>query len=483
METEKSKGVSELHRGFKVGDSLFTPSIFGIAHVSVHRPAKLNYQFEKEKSKILSGETKESQAPLFYELVKSYESKGQNLNINDLREIGKKKFGTFKILDKTSIVPVNKEGHIATFSSRYQASMKINSRRHSGRVSNYFLTLVYPVVKNIRQASRFHSEGGSPHTSKNLLANSFLSRGIDYEENFLENLEKEVEQYYKDNNLKVKLTANDIDHDFNLKLRLVDNVAAQGLTALYYANLHNNTKLFKNRTIDDDEYVLQPFDFRNSPFPIEAFLRHTIGKQNLSEIDKAYDWKSVTPFFKHLYKEGVATINIFPDKTKTHFKQKDIPIIESMIRHFYLKHRRFKGFGIEFPNTPFEATSMIFDGVASEIMSPTNNDLSVRILYDDKTNLPYIMYKNFSIPESEQTTKIGKINPYTKINRGQDRLYGKKAQFWIEKDPVTGKKAKCSLWEPTGEIRKQASKYSKHTGQFLRETDIFSLYSQNKPKI
>ena len=452
------EGFKKAYKGFKIGNVIMPPEQFGLAALAASKKSKKLEMIKKATESILEGKVKADDFPYFSELIKN------QTHIKEMpeeffemfRNISKKLWGTYNIMERSLILPINKKGKYVSFSSRDHASFKMKSREHGNARPDYgTYSIINPFTSlDDFDVPKFDVGATSEQTTKNLTASSFL-KATPMGRVFLKELKKKIPEYFMKND-KIRITAEDIEADFEPHTKILDFYGALALTTLDKIVRSEPERLIQNRPVSKNDVVMMPYDFSESPYPFEILLM-LANKKNLKDANKIYKGKNVTPLFRELYKRGKTEIRVFPDKKGMYISKENLPLLFGYIEHFYREGRRFKGFGEEFSRTPYETVVMIFDGSVREKGNEKTNQLRNEILVGKKFKRPYNYNLNFSVSDDLKVNHRNYANLLRQINVGKD-LQGKlyHPDSWIAINNITGQKAECSIWEPHDKVRKLA---------------------------
>ena len=494
----KPVGLTPAHYGFRVGENYFPPSEFAIGWIAATSPGDLEKILDSEVDKILQGKYKRGDIPTFYDLVMQARKDKKRFNLDDLREMAIRTYGTAKIIDRELVMPVNSDNAVATISRRETVSMKVDTRRkRSAKKPAYSVTLFNPFIFENNDIFAFRFEGGTLHLQKNLAKDTHWSKGLKQERNFVRNLGKIVEEHARTAPHLGKITAQDVIRDYTEPLRTADYSIAAALIKLndivaQELGKVEDSKQYKGLRPDTPSLrqVPLPFDFSKTPhYAFEAFIMsHSSGKRaneksvekRLFDVDRYLTGKKgfVTPLFNALYNAHLVKKEVKLANRK--FLNSSWALMQAWEEHFYKEGRTFSGYALEFAGTSFQTVSVVFDDKIYK-----DRDFSVRIIYDDNIGLPYVMYKSFIQGQAANAGTAGlQKHPLAMVNLPRDVDEKKYPHFkpktWYEQDPRTGKLAHCTIFPPTQEIYDRASELSRNAGKGLAASELKSRYIANR---
>jgi hypothetical protein len=404
------KGLHPLHYGVYLGNMFASPSQFAIAQAGLMKPSEL-----------------------LFHLVEIPETQFDPKGLENLRNILVQRVGDG---DLTSIVPTS-DGFLGSCSDKETVSLKVRSKSDA---SVYDVTIYSPFFDSPESLSSFKVIGGTKHSTKTLARNMHWSKGLQHERHFVSNLADVVSSVSREA----------VFRDYEPRTVLIDSAIATGLLAL------RNPDEFRNGSSERRD-VIVPYSF-SIPNLLKILARLT--RENQANVDRDHI-SDLNGFGKESFSEGLITKGAF-------LKNKVMPgqawaIIQGLEEVCYRHGFRYaQQYSIEFPGTEFETIASVFN----------NGENSVRIIFDEKSQMPYMLFKR---PSSGRLSILE--NPYAFLNPGRGRTKIK-TQHWFEEDMHTGKRMRCSLYEPSSIARDYAKKHSLAAGRELNLANVASNYKK-----
>jgi len=458
----RPEGLHPFHIGFVVGDAIFPPGEFAIAWAGEKSPTDLEHILDTTLGSLgVSGKDMNETPFLSAYDNKMLETEGRHLSLDDLRGLTEKKFGSTKLIDREAVT-ISDGGHKGTVSVKDTVVGSVASRRKGQEQRDYRVTLYSPFIKEPGDIYRFQAKGGTPHEEMHVAKGVHWSFGLKHESGFVRSIAKQVDDAFKER--RVSFIGDEVMKDYTGSLTVIGYARAALLTSLYQAEKAGSLS-FKGR--DKERKVLMPYDFDNAPhLALEALVRflHVPGKkglalpndprQGMAMIDGYFIGKKgfITPLFRELYSQGMVRRGVMvAHKKLTNYSW---AVIQAFEEHCYLRNRRFEGFALEFPGTPYQTVSIVFGNRMEE--------KSVRILYDDHFKRPYILYKDYAPHDGFARRHHLNVDPLLKANLSVD-IWNRRfpVKTWVEEaDHYSGRKALCHIREPTGKILERAHDHS-----------------------
>ena len=473
------RGFRGMHYAFRAGDTFYPPSEFAMAWIGANSPANLGAALDETVDRILKGDLKDATVPFLNAAVRKARQEERQFNLDDLRLMAEKEYNTTKFIDYEAAMEVNAEGHEATRSSRDTVSMKIDPRRKRSAKdeSARFVTLYSPFADS---GLEVQIEGGSLHAQKNRYRNNHWNAGINHEQNFVNEL---AMQFAEIDSLRRTTNAGELQKDFTRLITIADYDAAVAMTVLA-KDIKKHPLLVKQFGRKRAPPVVLPYDFDRAPeLAFEAFMHDHVYKRRKSHgepherplfsVDTSFIGKKgyITPMFNKAFRAGDVTkeVVIAPGR---HFPSPHWAIIQALEEHFYEKNRRFKGYTLEFPGTQYQTIAMAFENQAAPDVP-----FSARIIFDNGTGLPYVMYKTYALGVAQASEDNLDFNPMTKVNWAKGMHKGKKPwASWVARDTRTGMMALNMIFEIEPKylsravelLREEGSGYTGYSEQDLR---------------
>jgi len=446
---KEGKGFHPQHLGVVIEDRIIAPpSQFAFAFIGLESAINLERILNEVIDEVKAEKVDPSQTPLL-----AHYAKQEEFNLDKLREMATKKTGSQKIINHQALDP-NASGHCLSVSKNSLLSARVESRRWRNEQKPYEVSIYDPF-----DLRKMEFRGGTTFSDKTLRRGQHWGYGLDHEARFLAGLPQLAKER------------------FDAKMEVIDYARAVALTGLHKFIDRNLVNLIGGSYNKDYPEVPLPFDFsdKGKRFAIEAYLlrnapekvirevlEHETGKLTLAEIDDRLLGKKgfVTAHTTTGIHEGYITKGAI-----LHHKQTGNyawAIVQAMEKHLISEGREFKGYSLEFTGNPNRRTvSIVYDGTEA---SSGGKDISVRIVLDENFSEPYLLYKNFSPGEYANKWRLLDRDPLDMINLPTDKQDFKRfrTKKWQEVDWRTGKKALCTLREPTSEVINQASEFSRN---------------------
>lgn len=477
--------IYALQYGFEAGEYFFSPTNFALAWIGTSSESELEKKLHDTVEGINKGALKAGDTPHLSRLMRKVkEQKGRELQLEDLKGLLMREYGTAKMIEREAVVS-NKAGFKGTYSSQGQFSCKVESREKGQKQRAYTVSVYNALVKNAADIAEFNITGGSTYQEKTQQRGRHWGKKLKHEKDFVQYL-AELAGKIKMANPAYPLDSQAVRADYSGFVQNIDYTQACALTELARAfkalqarpkqaeskaestSVPTESKIKGLDSADPGEDILVPFDFGNTPqYAFEAFLMRYLPNPNkpkgmakrdqyLKEIDKSFFGKRgfIRPWFARQLGKGF-TRGVLPHHKK--FSNYTWAIHQAWEEYETDLGRRFQKYAVEFPGTPFQTNSIVFND--------TTSDISVRIIPGD---VPYVLYKDFS-PDNPSllgnVEPLGRKNPYSMINPAKNRDYPAGAvKQWVETDHKTGKRALCVFYEPRRHILERASQLSRASG-------------------
>lgn len=451
----RKKGLNPQHLGLVIDNRLIAPpSQFALAYVGTRRKKTLDTILSGISKDVKSHDLDVEDTPLLAYYVES-----DSLNTNTLAEMVQKTNGSQKMVIKSSVLPVNQKGQLMTVSTRPQVSARIDSRRLSCEQKPYLVQIYDPF-----DLLRLKFEGGTRFTEVTLERGEHWNEGFLHEKQYLDTLSRKARK------------------QFEQPFTLIDYARASALIALDELVRSGHEKLVrfagdiklgevqlpfnfsvKNNRYDRTKYALEAFLLKYAPRKIiREVTGHHTGNLGLNEIDAMLLGKKIVPprITDHFAESSITKGALLKNKS---FSGYNWAIIQALEEHYFNEGRRFKGYSLEFVDNPgYRTISIVFD-MPPHSKREEQKKISTRIVFDDTFGRPYLLYKVFDPGEYARRWSLLDRAPTTMINMPIDRQKSKWVKKWQETDWRTGKRARCTLREPTDDILKKASGFIERT--------------------
>jgi hypothetical protein len=471
----RNKGLDPLHLGVVIGDRLMAPpSQFALARIGVWSQKQVADNLESVIDDIRHLRVDPSDTPL----LAHYATMPQ-FSIEDLQAMVSCKEGTQKFIDWRALRPVNAKGQYFHFSHREQLIASVESRGTREDQQPYAVHIYHPL-----DFSRIYFAGGTTFSDVVLDRGKHWSERLTHEAVYLAGLPKPAQD------------------SFFKRMELVDYARACVLTGFNDFAKEGGMINLSGKCYKIDRPVATPFDFSPSPgeenparYAFEALLMrytpakvirevlgHPTGELSLAEMDQHLLGKKgfVTRKLKDAMKKGDAAKGVIL-KSK-HIPMHMAPIVQAFEEYMFEKGRKFQGYSLEFVDDPdYRTVSIVFDTPKhySRPDAESAKDLSMRIVFDDRFALPYVMYKNFKSESYDGKKPLGGRDPRQLVNfhSGKDR-HGYVRKFVEEHDWRTGRKCLCTIREPSPAILERAADiaYRTQNGRTLSPGDMRGWY-------
>ena len=438
------------HIGIVVNENIIAPpSQFAQAEIA----NKDQDEIELDLFELSNSDIDLSQTPLLEYFVEA-----ENLDLPTMKALAKKKDGSQKVIEAKAVQPVNKrKEEMFTISAKDQTSARVESRRLRSKQKPYDIQ-----IYNTFDMPYWRFAGGSRFTDVHLEKGHHWAKGLKHEREYLNSL------------------SNTARKQFEQPLELIDRARASALTGLAKVLASGDTLKIGGSHPKGYPVFTLPFTFAKveseNPeaafsklkFAYEAFLMRYAPKEvteqildkesvRLIDIDEALMGKPIVPRGVQRYLEdGLVTKGAILDEGRD-FRDYTWAIVQALEEHYFKDHRSFKGYSVEFPGTDHQTLSIVFD------KSPRSKDqewknVSMRIVLDDDSGLPYVMYKNF---DGHTGWRLNDRDPWNLANISKDRKKGKARNF-RDSDWRTGNEAVCTIYEPSMDILDRASDISRN---------------------
>lgn len=484
------KGLKPLHLGLVFNNNYIAPpSQFALAYIATKDYNSLESIIDGLTREIKKGSIDVRDTPLLEHYCKNL-----NLSVEKMQKMVKRHGSSQKAVYKSCLLPLNKNSnHILKLTSGEQLISKIDSGRWQTEQKPYDVHIYNPF--NIE---KMHFIGGmTDHYSFNLEKGHHWSdtSGLKQDKLYLESLSQKAREQFQDifHLTDKTVAATLIEFDDVLKTQSYNKLKSESTDFFSKSALPFDFSLKYSNNPDElfgrIKYAYEAFLLRNSkPKIIREITGHKTGKLSLADLDmKLLDKKIVSGRMAPLLNSGEVKKGVF--LKRRHFPEYSWAVIQALEEYYFTLSRHFEGYSCEFTSNPdFTTTSIVFDhlsnynGVHKDV-----KDLSMRIIFDDHFNLPYIIYKNFNLKMGNQEDinqrkmiyGLKTQDPRKKINISKDRQNPRYLKRFKETDWRTGRTAICTIREPNKQILDRAEQISKRIGRGISSYDLKGRYIEN----
>src|SRR3989344_778501 len=463
---ERMKGLHAQHLGLVIDNRMIAPpSQFALAFVGVESQESLEQILTAVVREVKSERVDPSETPML-----AHYAKEEDFSLDTLRAMATAKTGSQKIINQIALSERNAQGNLLTLSKHLLLSATEESRRWRTEQQPYEVTIYNPF-----SLKEMEFRGGTTFSDKTLVRGQHWGYGSEHEARFLNQLSPAARG------------------QFSTKMEVMDYARAVALTGLDKLIRTGKVHLVGGSYDGRMPRVPLPFDFsgKGKRFAVEAFLlryapksvirevlEHERGELTLAEIDERLLGRKgfVTRYTTKGMADGYITKGVILRDKDT--KDYAWALIQAFEERLFADGMVFRGYSLEFTENPGRRTvSIVFDGTAT---SKGGEDISARIVYDENSKQPYLLYKHFNSSSKEKWKPLGR-DPWLMVNLGTDRQdYAKyRTKKWVEaEDWRTGREALCTLREPTQEMFDRASELSHNLGPGRTSSHFRGRYIQ-----
>ena len=341
---------------------------------------------------------------------------------------------------KSSVIPKT-DSYVMSMSPRLQVSTTIDSRSLRREQEPYQIQMYNPF--NLLELD---FDGGTRFSEVTLKRGEHWNEGLKQEKTYLDSLNPSDRR------------------QFMQRLNVMDYARSAAMIA-FNDLVNSHPHLIKTNGDLPETGVELPFNFsapKTTKYALETFLLkyaprktirevtgHPTGNLTLAEIDNSSLGHNITTNVANDYhRAGLLPKGVLL-KNKS-FSPYHWATIQALEEHFFDQGRRFQGYSLEFVGTPDQTVSIVFDLPPNS--SKSGKNVSSRIIYDERTKLPKVLYKVFD-PEA-YANKWHLLNRSARemTNISEDRQRSRHVKKYQERDWRTGRRALCTIREPTDDI-------------------------------
>lgn len=449
------------------------PSQYALAFIGVSSRTELKSHLENIVESIETGVIRTEDVPILSHYVNNSE-----LTIQTLEQLARSHDKTAKIITHEAIL-TSDSGYQFTASQRGQVSCHVNPirptrerviKRSTGEAEVTHRQPISVSIYNPQSLEEHRFAGGTKHEEKNQKKGHHWCEGLSHEKRHMQRIAKDHPEAYA---------------AYTRNVEIAGYTRACALVGLHKALNSDKEHLVKGAQNIDDKAEL-PFDFSpkettkgtsyaGTALAFEAFLlryspmsvrREVLGQESarasLADVDQSLMGKLgfVTPEARRVVETG--TFHKGAILQTRHIPEIEAAIIQAFEEHMLDQGRQFKGYSFECVDEPdYRTMSIVFDGE-----SRTHDHMSVRILYDEHTKLPFVEYKVFKPSRYKGKHHLNGRDPMTRVNMPKD-VKKSRPLWWRESDWRSGAKEEslCLIYEPTRNIRRRAAQILRENGK------------------